>query len=243
MKHLSNIIELEQLLEKDRAVNQGQIEDKPSHETASVINWLFSELRSNFTAFRLAWPDDEAMRLAKKTWLKAFMLAGINKVEQLQFGLKKCYLLEKPFMPSPGQFIAWCKPSAKDLGFPSDDDAYRISIEINRQFSDYRHEDERVDTVIRHAVKNIGALEYRLMKTDDARKAFARNYEISFKQFTDGELKPIPKAIASRAEEHPDDKPKIRRSIAQIIAEQEIERAEMGVTLLKYHAYILSKPR
>jgi len=202
MKHVSNLLDLSQIREEKEKMSQ------PSRESAEVINWLFKELRSNFTAFKQAWPDQESYTQAKKTWLKAFVLSGINRIEQLQHGLNKCYLMEKPFVPTPGEFIAWCKPSPQDLGFPSPEEAYVISIKMNIQFSDYRHKDDRVDAVIRHAIGQICPSTYREMKVDNAKKTFKTYYDIALRQFLDGELKIIPKALPEKAEAHPADKPR-----------------------------------
>lgn len=200
MKHISNIIDLSKVQAEKEA------KEPPTKESAAVINWLFKELRSNFTAFKQAWPDQETYNQAKKTWLKAFVLAGISRVEQLQHGLNKCYLMEKPFVPTAGEFIAWCRPNPQDLGFPCFDEAYVISIEINRQFSDYKHKDDRVYTVIKHAIAQIGSGAYREMKIESAKKAFKSYYEIALKQFMEGELKIIAKQLPVKAEEHPSDK-------------------------------------
>ncbi len=201
MKHISNLIDLS----KAKSEREG-MDNQPTKESAEVINWLFKELRSSFTAFKQAWPDQETYNQAKKTWLKAFVLSGINRIEQLQHGLNKCYLMEKPFVPTPGEFITWCKPSPQDLGFPSTDEAYMISITMNRQFSDYKHPDQRVDVVIRNAIKQIGTLSYRDMKTEAAQKIFKTYYDISLKQFLEGKLQIIPRTITQTPEPHPSDK-------------------------------------
>lgn len=203
MMHVSNLLDLSKI-KKER---QSYLEsDLIAEETAEVINWLFSELRSNFTAFKQAWPDNESQRKAKKTWIKAFVLAGIRKIEQLQHGINHCYLLESPFVCSPGQFIAWCKPTAEELGFPSFEEAYRISIKINEQFSDYKHPDDRVQSVIKHAISQLGTASYRAMTEDKSRVAFKTNYDVAIKQFLDGELKIIPKSITDKPQPHPSDK-------------------------------------
>lgn len=203
MKHISNLIDLTKVKSERESMD-----NQPTKESAEVINWLFKELRSNFTAFKQAWPDQESYNQAKKTWLKAFVLSGINRIEQLQHGLNKCYLMEKPFVPTPGEFIAWCKPSAQDLGFPSTEEAYMISITMNRQFSDYKHKDDRVDAVIRHAIGQIGSMSYREMKIENAKKTFKTYYDISLRQFIEGELTIIPRALPEKAEPHPADKPR-----------------------------------
>jgi hypothetical protein len=120
MEKISNLISLDSLKKQ----SSSQQEQKANPKTAEVINWLFKELRSNFPAFKQAWPNNTELTNAKKTWLKAFMLAGISSIEQLQYGLNRCYLMEKPFVPSPGEFISWCTPTPKELGLPSYDDAF-----------------------------------------------------------------------------------------------------------------------
>jgi hypothetical protein len=202
MRHVSNLLNLSQIkYEKE----QERVEAL-SNETASVINWLFKELRSNFSAFKQAWPTAEEYKSAKKVWLKAFMLAGINQIEQIHHGLNRCYLMEKPFVPSPGEFIAWCSPRPEDIGLPSLEEAYELSIQINRQFSDYKANCHKTYTVIKHAIDQIGCMNYRSMKADTAFKTFERYYAIACKQFIEGKLKEIPKALTDTPEEHPEDR-------------------------------------
>lgn len=204
MNHISNLINMETVKRNREHMEKPTAEQAKA--AASVINWLFSELSGNFTAFHMAWPNDEIRNAAKRVWIKAFVLAGINNVTQIQYGLNHCYLMEKPFVPTPGEFISWCKPSPQSLGFPSTDEAYTASIVMNRQFSDYRHPDARVDTVIRHAINQIGTSTYREMKIDNAKKTFKTYYEIALRQFMEGELKVIPKALPEKAQAHPADK-------------------------------------
>lgn len=157
-------------------------------QAADVINWLFKELRANFSAFKQAWPDKETYMQAKRTWLKAFMFADINRFEQIQAGLKKCYLNPNPFVPSPGEFISWCAPSTKEMGFPDVDDAFFISVKINEQFSNYIHEDEKIDSVIRHAINAIDPMTYRNMNVEQAKKAFKHYYERAIEKYKSGEI-------------------------------------------------------
>lgn len=238
MKHISNIIDISLIkAEKDAEKEHEQ----PQKDSAAVINWLFTELRSNCTAFKQAWPDADSQRNAKKTWLKAFMLAGVNKIEQLQFGLKKVLLMENPFVPSPGQFIAWCKPSPEDIGFPKLEEAYLISIHINRQFSHYKHKNDNVDAVIRHAVEQIGCMSYREMSADNSRKAFNSYYAQALEQFMNGSLQTIAKAIPEKTEPHPQDVPALKLTMAERMNKQEVERLSRGMSLMEYHKHVMSK--
>lgn len=205
MKHVSNLIDLNTVKQQRETET---MEQAPSPETAQVINWLFSELRSNFSAFKQAWPTNDEFTAAKKVWLKAFMLAGINRIEQLQHGLNKCYLMETPFVPTAGQFIAWCKPNPRDFGFPDPIQAFSLSGRINQQFGDYVHPHVPTDTVIRHVIQQIGAREFRGMAEKSAFKLFENYYEVACRQFMEGQLEPIKRALTQTPEPHPIDRVK-----------------------------------
>ncbi len=102
-----------------------EVREELDRQTATVINGLFRDLRTICSAWRQAWPDMATYKAAKKQWLMAFCEAGINRPEQLQFGLMRARQLSKDFIPSPGTFIEWCQPSPEMLGFPPLADAFR----------------------------------------------------------------------------------------------------------------------
>ncbi len=97
---------------------------KPNAETAKIVNTLFDELKSIFPAWRQAWPNEDAEKRAKRTWVKGFMRSGIFTIEQLRYGIEACRQLETDFAPSVGKFVKLCTPTAEDLGFPADDVAW-----------------------------------------------------------------------------------------------------------------------
>lgn len=201
MKHISNLIDL------NKVKSQREVMDnQPTKESAEVINWLFRELRSNFTAFKQAWPGQDSYTQAKKTWLKAFMLAGINRIEQLKHGLNKCYLMEKPFVPTPGEFIAWCKPSPQDLGLPYINDAFLIAGRMNVLYSDYVHPHVPTQTVLKHVLMQIGTQKFRAMAEKEALKLFGHYYTVACRQYADGVIQDIVPVIAEKPEPHPVDK-------------------------------------
>ena len=202
MKHIANLIDLNRVKSEKYSAKDDEI----SEETAHVVNLLFRELKAIFPAFRQAWPTDDDFNRAKLNWVKAFKSAGINKIEKLKLGVEKCRMSESPFAPSVGRFISWCNPSAEDIGFPGFEESYRISIRINQQFSEYKHPDDRIQSVIKHAISQLGTMVYRSMPEEKAKVAFKTNYDISIKQFLDGELKIIPKSISERPQPHPSDK-------------------------------------
>lgn len=175
MKHIFSLVDMSKVKEARMSENTEVINE----ETAKIVNLLFKELQAIFPAFKQAWPDQEAFNCAKKNWIKALMATNIHSGEQLRHGLQKCRLSTSPFAPSVGQFIQWCLPEPQDLGLPNVDEAYALSISINRQFSDYKPTCQKTFAAIRHTIEKIGSMNYRSMPAEASRKAFERFYSES----------------------------------------------------------------
>lgn len=76
-------------------------------KTAEIFNELFRQLLAVFPA--LASKTPEEMNEMRRQWLLAFKENGIVSMEQINAGMRVARKQERPFMPSPGQFVAWCK--------------------------------------------------------------------------------------------------------------------------------------
>lgn len=76
-------------------------------KTAEVFNELFRQLLAVFPALASKSPED--FNEMRRQWLLAFKENGITTVEQINAGMRAARKQEKPFMPSPGQFVAWCR--------------------------------------------------------------------------------------------------------------------------------------
>lgn len=76
-------------------------------KTAEVFNELFRQLLAVFPA--LANKSAEDLNEMRRQWLLAFKENGITTMEQINAGMRVARKQEKPFMPSPGQFVAWCR--------------------------------------------------------------------------------------------------------------------------------------
>jgi len=178
MEKISNLVSL------DKVKSNSEQSEPNNHKTAEVINWLFKELRSNFPAFQYAWPTENDLRQAKKTWLKAFVPAGINSIEQLQYGLNKCYLMEKPFVPSPGEFIKWCQPTPKDLGLPDYDEAYDEACRNSNPTVTKRWTHD----VVYYAWSKTGSFDLRSLPASKTRHEFEKNYKEAIKLHAEGKI-------------------------------------------------------
>lgn len=91
----------------------GRQETILTEEDYRIVNKLFLSFQAIFPAFKQAWPTQAELDNSKREWVKAFKQAGLNDVEVIKRGLAKYRLLENPFVPSPGQFIAMCQREAK----------------------------------------------------------------------------------------------------------------------------------
>lgn len=161
--------------------------------SAKVVNALFRELQSCFPAWRQAWPTDDAMATAKKTWIKGFAAAGITSIEQIKFGIEQCRLLPSDFMPSVGRFIELCKPTPEMLGLPTLDKAFD---EACRKAHPVMAGAKWSHQAVYHAASESGFYNLQTLPMDASRKLFARNYAIACRMVLDGQpLKEIPLAL------------------------------------------------
>lgn len=90
-------------------------------QTAEIFNDLFSALRAAFPASVSTFNDQDAFDELRRQWLLAFRENGITTMEQVNAGLRVARRQERPFLPSPGQFIAWCREGRSVLGVSAAD--------------------------------------------------------------------------------------------------------------------------
>ncbi|QMA48694.1 phage replication protein [Citrobacter freundii] len=86
-------------------------ERAPVEQVAQIFNKLFSELRAAFPASMANFRSQEDVNEFRRQWLLAFQENGIHSLEQVDAGMRVARRQERPFLPSPGQFVAWCKQS------------------------------------------------------------------------------------------------------------------------------------
>lgn len=108
-------------------------------DAEQLVDALFKQLKQVFpaaTQTNLRTPADESA--AKKQWIVAFAENGIRSREQLSAGMQFARASGKPFWPSPGQFIEWCKKGAhKASGLPDEDELYVMTMTYARRRGGY----------------------------------------------------------------------------------------------------------
>ncbi|MFL9087840.1 replication protein P [Escherichia coli] len=97
-----------------------QYDEKPQvQQVAQIINGVFSQLLATFPA-SLANRDQNELNEIRRQWVLAFRENGITTMEQVNAGMRVARRQNRPFLPSPGQFVAWCKQSGGALGITVD---------------------------------------------------------------------------------------------------------------------------
>lgn len=192
--------------------------------TAEVVNALFKELQAIFPAWKQAWPDDEALKAAKRSWIKAFLAAGINQLEQIRYGLQNCRQIGGDFAPSVGKFIKWCQPTPEMLGIPSHDKAFREALENSHpsRFGarNWSH------AAVRHAALQCEMHNLGDLIPEKASKVFDRAYDITIRRLVQGlPLEDIAVGIG-----HDGSKPPIERAheLTERVAQAQVAR--MGIS-------------
>lgn len=171
-------------------------EKKFNADSYQVINTLFNQLESIFPAFMKAWPNEDVLKAGKKNWLLALVENNINTLEKLQIGLKKARQYGKPWVPSIGEFIQWCKPSLQDYGLPEPFEAFKEACR-NAHGVKYNENCTWTHQAVYHAASLAGMYEL-----DKNKNAFLTYYELACKTvFDGGVLKDLPKLIPNIPQE------------------------------------------
>lgn len=152
--------------------------------TVDVINSLFKELQAIFPAWKQAWPTDTALSAAKRSWIKAFIVAEINTLEQIRFGIERCRSLGTDFAPSVGKFIKLCLPTPEMLEIPPHDKAFREAL-VNAHPSRFGNRTWS-HPAVRHAALQCEMHNLGDLIPEKASKVFDRAYDITIRMLMQG---------------------------------------------------------
>lgn len=163
-----------------------------SEESSKVVNALFRELKAIFPAWRNAWPQPEDEAAARQSWIKAFTAANLRNLDQIRYGVERCRASGRPFMPSVGEFIAWCQPTPEQLGCPSARNAYLQACQLAHPAADR----SAAHPAVWHAAQEVGLYELGSLPEAKSWPMFERAYGITMDMLLRGDpLREIPKAL------------------------------------------------
>jgi hypothetical protein len=160
--------------------NQQPIEQKKISippQAVSIVNNLFNDLKGICTAWKQTFSDPTIEQSAKKQWAQAFIENGIVNQHQIDIGMVKARRLSKPWFPSSGEFIAWCKPNLEDYGLMPAERALRSVIDGQKSSH----------PVLFVTAQVTGSWALKNMSHKDLLPLFTRNYEVACRRFIDGE--------------------------------------------------------
>lgn len=85
---------------------------------------FFKQLKACYPSWRSSIRSKDEDASFKRQWLKAFAENGVDSEDKLALGLKQARADRSSWLPSVGQFVEWCKPTAESLGLPDVRSAY-----------------------------------------------------------------------------------------------------------------------
>jgi len=159
---------------------QGQIEDK----TGAILDLIFGEIKGTFPAWRQSWRNEGDIALAKGIWLEALIEAGINTMEAVKRGLRKCRESKNDLIPNVGQFVDWCKLMPAERGFLDAEQAYISSYCLGQYYGSNIYDSDNQEMIVRYTIHLCGgSTSYRAMDAKESKKAFIANYRQAFERW------------------------------------------------------------
>ena len=175
-------------------------ERAPVEQVAQVFNGLFNQLRAAFPASMANFREQRDLDEFRRQWLLAFQENGIHTMAQVDAGMRVARSQVRPFLPSPGQFVAWCKQSGGSLGITVDQviAEYRsFEFASSEQFPWSQPVMYHICVELRHR-----STERQLTHGELAREA-SDLLDMWEKRVTEGKpVPPVRRAIAAPAAEH-----------------------------------------
>jgi len=119
-----------------KSLQQIYTAEKPKQQVADqaiqIFNELFRQLKAAFPALMANIKTQDDLNELRRQWVLAFAENGITSIEQVNAGMKIARQQETPFLPSPGQFIAWCRQGeTSKYGLPDADELYDMVMDYS----------------------------------------------------------------------------------------------------------------
>jgi len=154
--------------------------------TIKIVNQLFKDLFAIKPAFRMAFETQEDLLSSKRHWIAAFKEMNITSIEKLKRGVSAMRASPSPYFPSPGEFIAMCKLTPKDINAPDVHAAYEEALFKDREML-YDHKDAKWShPCVKYAYEKSDPLFLRSESHKKTFDVFKKNYEEAIEMFADG---------------------------------------------------------
>lgn len=111
---------------------------RQAQQVAEIFNGLFAQLRAAFPAALATIRTQDEFDEIRRQWLLALGESGITSMDQVSAGMRVARQQEKPFLPSPGQFIAWCRAEeSAAVGLPDQNELVALVYQYCRTRGSY----------------------------------------------------------------------------------------------------------
>ncbi|MEQ1964362.1 replication protein P [Xenorhabdus khoisanae] len=162
-------------------------------QVAEIFNELFRQLKGAFPALMTSIKTQEDFNELRRQWVMAFAENGISTIEQVNAGMKIARQQDSPFLPSPGQFIQWCKQGeAIAVGLPTEDELYDMFRDYctHRGWGDFHWQSNACYWMV---TKIHSEMIYQNLTNSDVKKLCSRELKTMAKRIQAGEEIPEPK--------------------------------------------------
>lgn len=95
-----------------------------TEQTIAFVNRVMKTILANSPAWSVSLKGTDSINDYRQQLVKSFLENKITEMSQVELGLKRIRKEPTNFLPSVGQFIGWCKPTAEAIGCPDVDEAY-----------------------------------------------------------------------------------------------------------------------
>ncbi len=128
---------------RDQAALQSMLPAEPdntpgSYDAVDLFNELFRQIRATMPAAVATIKTQADLDELRRQWTLAFKENGIRTIAQIEAGMTVARQQEKPFLPAPGQFVAWCKQGAsRAAGLPDADELVAMVMRFSARRGGY----------------------------------------------------------------------------------------------------------
>lgn len=191
MQHVSNI-----LVDLSTARDDKEEQQTINYLSSQLVEYIFMNFFLHCRGFDALFADAKRREAEKTRWSIAFTRRNFVTKKDIHFGILKLETHDKPLPPSLGEFLIWCNPSPTDLGFLTPQQAFTHAIAIISPYDDNREtlSPEQL-CIIKHAIQQTDPFKLRTLPEKTVRPIFEHNYIVSLRDYCQGRIKPISKAI------------------------------------------------
>lgn len=177
-------------ISKADSVKQGR--ENETSQDRELITGIFKRLQSACPAWRQSLaglPVEEAQELLRQTkrdWLNTFMGHGINDMRLIDYAFTRLLASSNPFMPTVGQFIAWCNEGKVPEGTKTPLEAYK-EISQYQCLPREKRQPWGLSPEVYHTLYNLGDhVSWRVMNKQEHKKYWDDEYKVTLQTLRDG---------------------------------------------------------